>query len=216
MDRGMGLAAFLCATMLFLAAVGIFVWNHIHTLRIFRGMEDMLEAAFRGDFSEFRYDESRMSALEVRMCQYLKEQEGQRRRLGREQEEIHALLSDISHQTKTPIANLLLYSQLLQERLFDPESRKIAGQLVGQAEKLRFLTDSLFKASRLEHGMIVPSPGTHRVSELLAETAAQGKAKAARRGIEISWKVQEESDCAFFDEKWTAEAIYNILDNAVK
>lgn len=112
-------------------------------------LEEMLEAAIDGSFEEQHFDESHLSSIEARLCQYLRRQEGREQEFSKEQGEIHSLLADISHQTKTPIANLLLYAGLLSEQA-PKEAGELAYQLNAQAEKLKFLIDSLIKSSRLE------------------------------------------------------------------
>ena len=58
--------------------------------------------------------------------------------------------ADISHQSKTPISNIMLYSQLLKEN----QSIEYVDEIVFQANKLSFLIQNLIKASRLETGII--------------------------------------------------------------
>ena len=52
-------------------AAGLVLWNHIRLRRTFRRLEDMLDSALQGQFREEVFDESRLSALEVRLAQYL-------------------------------------------------------------------------------------------------------------------------------------------------
>ena len=202
--------------VIFLGGVFCFFLYWIRVSKTLHRMENMLEAAVSGNFSEEVFSESRLSALEARMGQYLKGQAGREQKLKDEQKAVHALISDISHQTKTPVANLLLYSQLLEEEKLSGQAGKLAAQILFQSEKLRFLTDSLFKASSLERGAVVLSPKRSPVRDLLEQTAMQAKPKAALRGIRIQWKIERPEDKAFFDQRWTGEALWNILDNAVK
>lgn len=75
-----------------------------------------------------------------------------------EQEAVKTLISDISHQTRTPVANLLVYASLLMESDLSPRQREQAQALLTQGEKLSFLIQTLVKASRLETGIVVPTP----------------------------------------------------------
>ncbi len=67
-------------------------------------------------------------------------------------------IADISHQTKTPIANLLLYAGLLADKDLPPDCRDCVAQLTAQAEKLQFLIASLESRARLETGAIEVHP----------------------------------------------------------
>ncbi|WP_419507978.1 hypothetical protein [Blautia sp.] len=78
-------------------------------------IERMLDAAMTGSFSETNFNESRLSALETKFAHYLSAAEASSRNVAQEKDRIKSLIADISHQTKTPIANLLLYSELLME-----------------------------------------------------------------------------------------------------
>lgn len=142
------------------------------------------------------------------------------------------LVSDISHQTKTPLANILLYSQLLEEQKLDETSESLVAEIVKQSEKLDFLIQSLVKTSRLETGTFQFEPKKQELSQMLKEITKQAKQKAEKKNMQI--RIQElnkdageylnESENtknnqeirAVYDKKWTSEALYNILDNAVK
>ena len=202
------------AVLALLAAAGIALWTHLRSRRMLDTLDRMLDDAIRGDFQESLYDESRLSALETRMAHYLSSSAVSARNLAEEKDKIKTLIGDISHQTKTPIANLLLYAQLLGEQDLPPESRAYVSALEGQAEKLRFLIDALVKTSRLETGVLAMAPKSHPIQQLLEAAAAQAAPRAEARGIALT--VEPADLTARFDPKWTTEALYNLVDNAVK
>lgn len=177
-------------------------------------IENMLDAAVDGSFSETTFDESRLSALETRFAHYLSAAETSSRNVAREKDRIKSLIADISHQTKTPIANLLLYSELLMEEELPASAKENVDAINKQSEKLRFLIDSLVKLSRLENGIISLSPKPSSLQPLLQGIAEQYTAKAAEKGLYLQLRDTEVS--AVFDSKWTAEALGNIVDNAIK
>ncbi len=197
-----------------LAAIGIAVWTHLRARRMLDTLDKMLDEAIRGEFRESLYDESRLSALETRMAHYLSASAVSAKNLAEEKEKIKTLIGDISHQTKTPIANLLLYAQLLEEQDLPPESRDCAAALERQAEKLRFLIDALVKTSRLETGVLAMTPAVNPLRRVLESAAAQAAPKAEAKGVALT--VESTDLIARFDPKWTAEALYNLVDNAVK
>ena len=74
-------------------------------------------------------------------------------------EQIKTLISDISHQIKTPVAAANTFAQLLGDTgLSDEERREYIATLQMSLEKLTFLTNSLIKMSRLESGIIRLKP----------------------------------------------------------
>ena len=202
------------AVLALLAAAGIALWTHLRSRRMLNTLDRMLDDAIRGDFQESLYDESRLSALETRMAHYLSSSAVSARNLAEEKDKIKTLIGDISHQTKTPIANLLLYAQLLLEQDLPPESRAYVSALEGQAEKLRFLIDALVKTSRLESGVLAMTPRRHGLQQMLEDAAAQAAPRAEAKGIALT--VEPTDLSARFDPKWTTEALYNLVDNAVK
>ena len=202
------------ALLALLAAAGIALWTHLRSRRMLDTLDRMLDDAIRGDFQESLYDESRLSALETRMAHYLSASTVSAKNLAEEKDKIKTLIGDISHQTKTPIANLLLYAQLLGEQDLPPESRAYVSALEGQAEKLRFLIDALVKTSRLETGILAMAPAANPLQSLLDGAVAQAAPKAEAKGILLT--VEPAALTARFDPKWTTEALYNLVDNAVK
>ena len=202
------------AVLALLAAVIIALWTHLRSRRMLDTLDRMLDDAIRGDFQESLYDESRLSALETRMAHYLSASAVSAKNLAEEKDAIKTLIGDISHQTKTPIANLLLYAQLLEEQDLPPESREYVSALEHQAEKLRFLIDALVKTSRLESGVLAMTPKRHGIQQLLDAASAQAAPGAEAKAITLT--VEPTDLTARFDPKWTAEALYNLVDNAVK
>ena len=177
-------------------------------------LENMLDEAMDGTFEEGEYDESRLSRLETKWRRFLSSSMASKRRVEEEQGRIKSLISDISHQTKTPIANILLYSQLLQERERDPELVPIVENIREQSEKLDFLIRSLVKASRLEGEIFVLNPENQPLMPMLASAVSGAGEEASAKGIRVILEPSEAFAC--FDRKWTEEAIGNLIDNAVK
>lgn len=206
---------FLC---ILISSLVIFLY-HLHTLHMMRRLEDMLNAAIDGSFTEHIFDESRLSALENRFAKYLSASETSYKNIAAEKNSIKELISDISHQTKTPIANILLYSELLGEQNLPGEAKQYVSSLTAQSEKLNFLIASLVKLSRLEAGIFTLSPKKTFVLPMLEELLAQYTPPAKEKGLVLSIKNTEQehgNPAAVFDKKWTMEAVGNLIDNAVK
>ena len=196
------------------AALAAAVWSRLYAKRVMRELERMLDAAMAGTFLEQDFDESLLSAVESRFAHYLAANAVSAQKLQEEKDKIKTLIADISHQTKTPVANILLYAQLLSEQELSPEGRDCAAALEGQVEKLRALIEALVKTSRLEAGVLALHPRAGPLGPVLEEAAAQFAPRAAERRIRLVISPTDIS--AVFDPKWTAEALCNLLDNAVK
>lgn len=197
--------------LLALAVVGYDRWR---TARTMKRLDDMLTAAINGSFSETAFDESRLSSLESRLWRYLAASALSERNVREQKDQISALISDISHQTKTPVANLRLYAQLLSEQPLTPQEKDCVAAISAQAEKLQTLIEALVKTSRLETGILALHPQSGEISPAVERAAAQYTPKASEKGITLT--VGQREGSAVFDAKWTEEAVCNLLDNAVK
>ena len=138
------------------------------------------------------------------------------RKIENEKENVKSLVTDISHQLKTPLANVELYNTLLAEEGISDEERLEFLETEGIAiEKLKMLIDSLINISRLEADMISIDKKEENLKECIESAISSVKADAAKKNIIIKNEIKE--DCILaIDRKWTTEAIFNLLDNAVK
>lgn len=110
---------------------------YLRTSQIIRSMDEMLESAVNHTFSEKNYTETRLSKLESKMYRYLSAGKTAQNRILQERNSLKSIVSDISHQTKQPVSNILLYTQLLKEREdIGKEAAGMLSQMEEQAEKL--------------------------------------------------------------------------------
>ena len=139
-----------------------------------------------------------------------------RRKVDQERRELQELVSDISHQVKTPVANLKMVTDtLLAKPVTEQERRDFLQGIRSQTDKLEFLVQSMGKASRLETGAIT----LEKKDALLLDTLAQAMSGivygAEQKGISVEVQCPDDLRVSH-DSKWTAEALFNLLDNAVK
>lgn len=133
-----------------------------------------------------------------------------------EQQNIKSLVSDISHQLKTPISNLKMYSAFLKDDSLSERKRREYVEIVCiSVERLYFLTEDMIKLSRLESGLIHLAVEKQSLNETILKAVKNIYPKAHDKGVEIIYR--EKSQIAIrHDKNWTTEAIFNLLDNAVK
>ena len=210
----MGVTVVLCAVSAVLGALAGGLWFRRREKRTLQSLDGMLDQAICGEFSPTKFDESLFSAVESRLADYLEASAVSARNLQAEKDAIKTLIGDISHQTKTPIANLLLYAQLLGEQPLPPQGRDCAAALERQAEKLKTLIEALVKTSRLENGILTFQPVVGPLAPMLEQAVAGLQPKADRKGITLTLLPTQAQ--ARFDPKWTEEAVCNLLDNGVK
>lgn len=208
------MTGYIVAGLALAAALVIVVIDRWRTVCTVKRLDRMLEAAIKGRFTEETFDESRLSALESRMARYLTASALSARKVQEQKDQISTLISDISHQTKTPVANLQLYTQLLAEQPLTPQGTECARAISAQADKLQTLIEVLVKTSRLENGILAVHPEPSELSAVMERAAAQYLPKAREKGLTLT--ALPAAGTAVFDPKWTEEALCNLLDNAVK
>lgn len=162
------------------------------------------------------YQEGTVSKIHTRLAQLGAGVQYKNQRLQKEREEFKALITDISHQLKTPLSALKMsYSILTEDSLSQDERQEFIGRMGKQIENLETLTASMINISRMEAGMvsIKKERGDMRETLIQAVNTVYGKLKEKQAEIDLA---AEEGIIFSYDPKWTREAIANILDNAVK
>lgn len=198
-----------CIVLLIIAVIVMYV----RTSRTLNRVDRMLDRAIEDTLTENEFSEEKLSKIEAKLYRFIKIGKMDRQQAAQEKDSIKELISDISHQTKTPVANILLYTQLLEEQgNLGEKERELLSRISSQTEKLDFLIQSMIKLSRLENGIITVTPKKDSVEDLLGEVDF-GPAQA--KGISFSME-NTPGLTAVFDRKWTAEALGNLVDNAVK
>lgn len=139
-----------------------------------------------------------------------------RRKVDEERRELQTLVSDISHQVKTPVANLKMVTDtLLAKPVTEQERRDFLQGIRSQTDKLEFLVQSMGKASRLETGAITLEKKDVPLLDTLAQAMSGIVYGAEQKGISVEVQCPDDLRVSH-DSKWTAEALFNLLDNAVK
>ena len=139
-----------------------------------------------------------------------------RRKVEEERQELQTLVSDISHQVKTPVSNLKMVTDTLLTRpVTEGERIDFIKGIRSQTDKLDFLFQALVKTSRLETGVIRLEKKQGRIYDTVAQAMSGIVYAAEKKQIGVSVDCPETLTVAH-DSKWTAEALFNLLDNAVK
>ena len=139
-----------------------------------------------------------------------------RRKVDEERRELQELVSDISHQVKTPVANLKMVTDtLLAKPVTEQERRDFLQGIRSQTDKLEFLVQSMGKASRLETGAVTLEKKDGPLLDTLAQAMSGIVYGAEQKGISVEVQCPDDLRVSH-DSKWTAEALFNLLDNAVK
>ena len=212
----------LVSFFLLLSGIGIlyFYRNEKHRQRQLAELTNLLDMCRREDYT-FAGEEEELSRLYdpqfadsvVKLGRNLALKT---RQLAEEKDQTKTLVTDISHQLKTPVSALKTCFAMSMETEGE-EQTDFLNACRRQIERLERLMEALIQVSRMEQGMIRIQPVETTLTEILVEAVNLVYHKARDKEIRFdteSMEGQEYSVTA--DPKWSAEAIANLLDNAVK
>ena len=146
---------------------------------------------------------------------------GRQEELTESRSRVQKLITEIAHQMRTPLANGGTYLELLEGELSereDPVADPVPMYLEAlrsSQEKLRFLTEEFIRISRLENNIIRIRKEERDIAGTIGDALAQVRPMAEEKGVEILEDLPGGLDCPH-DPGWLGEALWNVLDNAVK
>ncbi len=179
-----------------------------------RTLDNMLTEEI--ELPQFVEEESLFYKISHRLNRLYEVMREQRRSVAKERADLQELITDISHQVKTPIANLKMVDATLLEQDVPKEKQHEFLQAMGsELDKLDFLIQAMIKTSRLETGIITLKKKCQPVYNTLAAALGGIILSAEKKNINVYVECPEELVVSH-DCKWTGEALFNILDNAVK
>ena len=160
--------------------------------------------------------ETQFARISHRLSRLYQIMQENRRRVDEERRELQTLVSDISHQVKTPVSNLKMATDtLLEKPMAEAERTDFIRGIRSQTDKLDFLFQALVKTSRLETGVIQLDKKLGRLFDTVAQAMSGIVYAAEKKEIAVSVDCPEDLTVSH-DSKWTSEALFNLLDNAVK
>lgn len=206
----------LCLTALFVSTA--------YFLRQWKKLDEILESFQQGSMDgggcggsdKLDIGETRESRVVSQLRRILSSARAKEQQAVADRNQTMELISDLSHQFKTPLANIVMNMEILRDSALDEDRRKeFLEHTRSQADKMQWLMADLLKASRLENGMIRFPAGNNGIKETIARALGAVYAQASAKNIELV--VEEFRDFELYhNPKWTAEAMSNILENAIK
>ncbi len=185
-------------------------------------LQEILENFYNGnyDYLSEKYTENREALLYNQIESLGQKLKWNEERMRQEKEETKVLVTDLSHQLKTPVASIKMCYQLLEEENLQPEEQAEFMERLGeQITHLDGLLEALVNISRMETGMIMITREDANIFETVVQAVNQVYMKAEEKGIEITIEnpsKEVEQLMLPHDVKWTKEAIVNVLVNAIK
>lgn len=204
-------------TLLLLVALagGGYGWWRNRTLT--RTLDRMLDNVLDGEpIAESDLQEGAVSALSAKMKRVQEKVALSVAEADEEREAVKQLVSNMSHQLKTPLAGLMMYREMLEdERLDAATHRQFLSRMKKQTEKLDWILGALFKMVELEQGAVVFEAQVLPLAPTLDDAVGATLDKAQAKGMMVQI-LPFEDRLLWHNRKWTAEVFVNLLENAIK
>ena len=174
-------------------------------------------------------DELLLARIENQLVRIQEVLDGRRKEAEKSRDEIQKLISEIAHQMRTPLTNIESYTGFLRN-ITETAEQNLEGEASGSNEKiglqyisalevsekkLHFLVDSFVKMARLEQHIIQIHQNEKDLLKTIQNTFGQIQNRAEEKQIRFHITMPKQALCVH-DSNWLSEAVFNILDNAVK
>ncbi len=145
-----GILLMLCALVwMFLLSIAFGKRLSVFTRELCRAMDQMISGS--GEPVRAADSETLFARISYRLSRLYGIMQENRRKVDEERQELQMLVSDVSHQVKTPVSNLKMVTDtLLSKPITEEEQREFLKGIRNQTDKLEFLFQALVKTSRLE------------------------------------------------------------------
>lgn len=184
------------------------------TSNLCRTLDNMIDG--NEELQKSNDSETLFARINHRLIRLYEIMQENRHKVDMERQELQMLISDISHQVKTPVSNLQMVTDtLLTKPVSEEERMDFLQGIRSQTDKLDFLFQALVKTSRLETGAIRLEKKDSSLFHTLAQAMSSIVYAAEKKEIAVSVDCPENLIISH-DSKWTSEALFNLLDNAVK
>ncbi len=200
--------------ILLVLTIGYSIYKNQKTCRTIDYLLDQVLQQEKIDLSDLK--EGELSAL-VSKCNRIQEILGKQvAQAQEEKEQVKRLVSNMSHQLKTPLANLMVYTEILKNQDLEARQRaEVAEKIQKQSEKLNWILGSLGKMVKLEQDVISFEVKEHPIRQTILDAIDTVYEKAEKKEITIQAEPYEDV-LLYHNRKWTAEVFVNLLENAVK
>lgn len=208
-------------TIMLLIFMAIMVWNEYTNYKIFyrqlKKMNDSLELIIAGDYRIKVKDgqEGEFYKLSKNINRLVEIVYGSINSLYQEKNFLKDMISDISHQLKTPLSTLIIYNQLLSQGVLDKDAQTdILDNSSIVLEKMEWLIINLLKIAKFEVSAVEFKKRKVDIKEIIALAVDKLKVKSLEKNISIN--ISGDSDNLELDIEWTEEAFINIIKNAIE
>lgn len=170
-------------------------------------------------------EESLYAKIEYQIIRTQEMLRGREEETRKNRDKMQKLISEIAHQMRTPLTNIKTYQDFLKQKMMEDNIWNKGMKEISVSEcmialekseaKLNFLVESFIKMSRLEQHIIQIKKEDNDILQTIKNVLGDIQPNAEKKCLQFDISMPEHVDC-LHDANWLGEAIYNVLDNAVK
>lgn len=127
------------------------------------------------------------------------------------------LITNVSHDLKTPLTAIITYIDLLkQEDLTEEQRTEYVGTLERKADRLKVLIEDLFEVSKAASNNLIMNYADVDLGNLIKQVRLENEEKIIDSGLDFRWKLPEEKVILRLDPNRTYRIIDNLIQNILK
>ena len=219
--KGSHLPLYINISLLVMFVLTIIVLGYVHNkvLKPFHSMSNLSHELAKGNLSmPIKEEKSKLFGRFLWGMDMLREKlEDNKEKELEFQKEKKTLLLSLSHDIKTPLSSIELYSKALLENLYDTQDRKdeaLQG-IARNVKEIKGYVDEIVKATREDFLNLEVNAGEFYLSEVMKVTESYYKEKLSV--LHTEFQVDEYSDCILEgDKNRVVEVLQNVMENAIK
>lgn len=192
-------------------------WSIREKRKTYRRIDELLDRVLNQEIIlDSDVKEGEYSALVSKIKQIQEVLENHARSAETEKEQVKSLVSNMSHQLKTPLANLSLYAEILGKSEFSKERKnEFFSKMQRQIEKLNWMVESLSKMVKLEQNLDDFEIKNTKIRQTILDAVDTVYEKLEKKDIQLDMESFEDR-FLYHNRKWTVEVFVNLLENAIK
>lgn len=208
----MGITIILAILLILAVCYGIY-----QKRKTYRMIDRLLDSVLNREMIVYsEVEEGEFSALVSKIKQIQDVLENRARSADSEKEQVKSLVSNMSHQLKTPLANLSLYAEILGQGEIAPERKaEFANKMQRQIEKLNWIVESLSKMVKLEQNIDGFEVKDTPIRQTILDAIDTVYEKVEKKALHLNLEPFEDR-ALYHNRKWTVEVFVNLLENAIK
>ena len=126
------------------------------------------------------------------------------------------LITNVSHDLKTPLTSIINYVDLLQKQPLEPQAAEYAAVIARQGQRLKKLTEDLVEASKASSGSLPVNAEPTDLAELLTQAVGEYAPRLEKSNLEPVLQLPGEPVWSMLDGRLTWRVVDNLLSNACK